>query len=776
VFSVGRLLSARVRPPRELLTRVRWAFLLVAYFNAGLSLVLIAASDAEMPVRVAGLCATAFLCWRWQRGYKRGHFDVPSELIAGGALIVLGFGAGDPIRSGMVVYMSLFLQALFGTRRRVALATAIHLSAYAVAVALSPTLARLEIWSPEVLMTPPGVAMVAVMFVLGSSLGRHERAAARERALARFGSALVASTDRQSVYAAAMKGAQALLAPHAVAQVTLTIGSEERVQVVATDGEGPSRFTGQVFELAHLPQLRDALLAGHGFELDPVLVRALGAVPEARRQVPIAFVSPLLVHEAMRGSLTVITPTSLPEECKDGLQALTTEVALALEACGLREQLVHQAFHDPLTGLANRALLADRAQHALARSARRGETTAGLLLDLDGLKTVNDSLGHAAGDEVLAEVANRLRSTLRETDTAARLGGDEFAVLLEDLENPLTQACAIAQRILDVLLAPVLLGPREVFVSASIGIALSSGTTAFDELLSQADTAMYAAKRNGKARYSVFEPTLHGDAVRRLELETDLRRAIEAGQFVLHYQPIVELAGAQPVGLEALIRWHHPTRGLVAPDQFIPLAEETGLIVPLGRWVLRQACRQVSQLRTDFPSLRPLNVSVNVAARQILEAGFVDDVRSALSDSGLPADALILELTEHALLQRSNATLARLQELRGLGVRLALDDFGTGYSSLAYLRDLPFDRVKIDRSFIDGIERTSQQAALVHAIVSLSRALGLETVGEGIELAAQANQLALLGCDLAQGYHFSKPVDVETIARLLGAEVRAQAA
>jgi EAL domain-containing protein (putative c-di-GMP-specific phosphodiesterase class I) len=349
-------------------------------------------------------------------------------------------------------------------------------------------------------------------------------------------------------------------------------------------------------------------------------------------------------------------------------------------------------------------------------------------------------------------------------------------VFLEDLEDPIRQACAIAQRILDVLQAPVLLGPREVFVSASIGIALCSGTTDFDELLSQADTAMYAAKRNGKACYSVFEPTLHADAVQRLELETDLRHAIEADQFVLHYQPIVQLTGAQPVGLEALIRWHHPTRGLVAPDQFIPLAEETGLIVPLGRWVLLQACRQVSQLRLNFPNLRELNVSVNVAARQLLEAGFVDDVRSALSDGRLPADALILELTEHALLQRSNATLARLHELRELGVRLALDDFGTGYSSLAYLRDLPFDRVKIDRSFIDGIESKTQQAALVHAIVSLSRALGLETVGEGIELAAQANQLALLGCDLAQGYLFSKPVDAETIARVLGAGVRTQAA
>jgi len=755
---------------------VRWAFLLVAFFNAALSLVLIAASDAEMPMRVSGVLATAFLCWRWQRGYRRGYFDVPSEIVAGGALILLGLGAGDPIRCGAVVYMSLFLQALLGTRRRVALATAIHVGAFGVAVWLSPTRQLLELWSPEVLMQPPGVAMVAVMYVLGSSLARHERAVARERVLARFGSALVASTDRQSVYAAAMEGVQALVASHAVAQASLAIGTAERVQVVATAGEGPSRFTGQIFELAQLPRLREALLAGQAFELDPAIMRALGGVANQERRLPTAFVSPLLVHEAVRGTLTVNTQTSLPEECKDGLQALTTEVALALETLDLREQLVHQAFHDPLTSLANRALLADRAQHALARSARRGETTAGLLLDLDGFKTVNDSLGHAAGDQVLVEVASRLRACLRDTDTAARLGGDEFAVLLEDLQNPLSEACAIAQRILDMLVAPVLLGQREVFVNASIGIALSSGLTDFDELLSQADTAMYAAKRNGKARYSVFEPTLQADAVQRLELETDLRRGIETEQFVLHYQPIVQLADAQPVGLEALIRWHHPTRGLVAPDQFIPLAEETGLIVPLGRWVLHQACRQVSQLRSDFPSPRPLNVSVNVAARQILEAGFVDDVRSALSDSGLPADALILELTEHALLQHSNATLARLQELRGLGVRLALDDFGTGYSSLAYLRDLPFDRVKIDRSFVDGIERKTQQAALVRAIVSLSRALGLETVGEGIESVAQANQLALLGCDLAQGYHFSKPVDAATIARVLSVGVHTPAA
>jgi len=756
-----------LRPPSDLLARVRWAFLLVAFFNAGLSLLLIGVSDADLPARVAGVLATFYLCWRWQRGYTTGRFGILAELLAGVALVLLGIGAGDPLRAAMVLYMGLYFQALYVGGRRLSLAIAVNVGAYGVAVWLSPTTESLTLWSPEVLMQPPGVVLVVVMSLLGNSLARHERAAARERALARFGSALVASSDRQAVYAATMEGVRALVGPHAEVDAVLAVGDIERVQIVAATGSHTARWQGQFFDVH--PATRPGLLAGGLFELDAAVVEGLLAAAGQQDWRGTNVVSSLLVHGTVHGSLTVITPTSLPDECKDGLRALSTEVALALETHDLREELAHQAFHDPLTNLANRALLVDRARQALSRAARHDEATAILLLDLDGFKTVNDSLGHQAGDGVLMAIAERLHACLRVGDTAARLGGDEFAVLLERLDDPLAESGAIAQRILDALVAPVSLPTQEVFVSASVGIAVARGAADVDELLSQADTAMYAAKRNGKGRYSVFEPNLRADALRRLELETDLRRAIDAEQFVLHYQPIVRLADQRPVGLEALVRWQHPRRGMVPPDAFIPLAEETGLIVPLGRWVLGESARQLARLRSECPTQWPLRMSVNVAARHLLEPGLVDDVEAVLREAGLPADALVLELTEHALIQRSEATLARLHELRDLGVHLALDDFGTGYSSLAYLRDLPFDRVKIDRSFIRDVERQPAQAALVQAIVSLGQALGLKTVGEGVETAAQARQLARLGCDLVQGYHFARPVDAASIGPLLRA-------
>ncbi|MBV8719657.1 MAG: EAL domain-containing protein, partial [Chloroflexi bacterium] len=430
----------------------------------------------------------------------------------------------------------------------------------------------------------------------------------------------------------------------------------------------------------------------------------------------------------------------------------------------------HQALHDPLTNLANRSLLVNRAQHALSSLARSGGSVALLLLDVDGFKTVNDSLGHPAGDRVLVEVASRLNACLRESDTASRLGGDEFAILLEDsaarAETQRT-AEAIAQRVLDQLETPILLPSTEVFVSASIGIAVASGPEDVDELLSRADVAMYAAKRGGKARYSVFEPNLRADVVRKLELETDLRRAVDAGQFALHYQPIVDLGTRSPVAFEALARWNHPRRGWVQPDQFIGLAEESGLIVPVGRWVLDEACQQLARWQLIHSGHSNLRVNVNVAARQLREASFVEDVEAALAQARLSPDALVLEVTETAFLHRSEDVLRRLDALRALGVHLALDDFGTGYSSLAYLRDLPFDSVKTDKSFVDGVEHRPSQAALIRAIVSLGAALELAIVAEGVETAAQATLLAHLGCDMAQGFLFARPAEARLAEGIL---------
>ena len=767
---------------------MRWFFLLAALFNAALALALVVASDANVFVSCLGAIATLYLCWRWKRGYERKSFSIASDFLAGGALILVGYGAGDPIRAGMLIYVGLFLQALTGTRRRVVFAAAVHVSAYVIAVLLSPTLPTLNLWSPEVLLQPPGVMMTAIMYVLGNTLARHERASAREQALARAGSELVASGDRDSVYAAALEAVMAITSPHVIGAIPfLAFGENGRLGVIGAAGiPAPieEKLRGMFLDLDQIPCARERLMKRQSYDFKPsATADAAAGLGFGGRPGSTVFAMPLFSGDDLCGVLAVITQASLPDECKDSLRALATEVALGLGNLKLREELAHQAFHDPLTHLANRALLTDRLQHALTRTARSQAPVALLLLDVDGFKTVNDSLGHLAGDQVLCEVATRLRGCLRESDTAARLGGDEFAVLVEEIDHDaadpgvtVESARSVARRILDALSAPIYLSSTEVFVSASIGIAIGSAADSVEELLSQADAAMYAAKRSGKSRYNVFEPQLRAEVLHRLALETDLRRALEAGQFGLQYQPIVELRTGRHVAFEALVRWEHPRRGVIGPEQFLSLAEDTGQVVALGRWVLAEACRQAWTWRAMNPRHAALAINVNVAARQLREPGFVDDVVAALTQSGLPADGLVLELTEAAFIQRSVEIVARLEQLRRLGVHLSLDDFGTGNSSLAYLRDLPFDSVKIDRSFVEGIERNPTQTALMRAIVSLTSALQLTTVAEGVESAAQARRLARLGCDLGQGFHFAKPLEAADVAQVLAEATPARAA
>jgi diguanylate cyclase (GGDEF)-like protein len=765
---LARWYPAWIGPPRGLLPRVRWAFLLVALFDILLSLLLSAASDAPVPLRLGGILAAGFLGWHWQRGYRRGHFSLVGDFVSPIALLLVGLGAGDTMRAGVVLYASLFLHAVFGNRRRLVLATCLNLGAYVVAIALSPTRAALSPWSPEIVLQPSGVAMIGVMYVLGSTLARHERASVRERALARVGTQLVASTDVETVYAATLECVQAIVAPHAPPQAILIAGDADTMRVIGTTSVNAPRLCGIALDLHQLPAVRDLLLAGKPVEA----TREQIGVPAAALGLPTssatAYTVPLFARQKLCGALAVMSATSLPDECKDGLQALAMDVALAFDNISLREHLEHNAFYDSLTGLANRALLTDRTQHALSRVDRDGGSVAVLLLDVDGFKTINDSLGHVAGDRVLKEVAARLQGCLRPSDTAARLGGDEFAVLVEEPgPDPLETAEHIALRILDALRAPIVLPSTELFATASLGIAIGQGTDCVEELLSHADVAMYAAKRSGKARFSVFVPDLRSDVVERLEMETDLRRALEAGQFTLHYQPIVDLGTRRAVAVEALVRWNHPRRGLVSPDQFIPLAEETGLIVPLGRWVLQEACRQVRQWQVNYPDSAPLTVHVNVAVRQLREAAFVSEVSAALFEAGASPRSLVLEVTENVLIHRSDGVVERLHELRELGIHLALDDFGTGYSSLAYLRDLPFDSVKIDKSFVAGVESDSGQAALVRAIINLSKSLKLVPLPEGVEEAAQAAILQGLGCELAQGYYFARPAEASAIEQVL---------
>ena len=433
----------------------------------------------------------------------------------------------------------------------------------------------------------------------------------------------------------------------------------------------------------------------------------------------------------------------------------------------LEEELTRQAFHDPLTSLPNRELFIDRLEHALGRRRRHAKGVAVLFLDLDDFKTVNDSLGHAEGDNLIRQVAGRLAGTVRPGDTAARLGGDEFALLLEDIDEE--QVVGVAERVLAELEAPFDLGDRSLLVGASIGIALSSAelTTATD-MLRAADIAMYETKAAGKASYRVFERAMHQATTERLRLGADLRGAVERGEFVLHYQPTVDLATRSVVGMEALVRWAHPERGLLAPAEFIPLAEHSGLIVPLGNLVLKEACRQGRAWQEARPD-RPTGISVNLSAIQLQDSGLVAAVSLALEESELPPELLTLEMTESVMASDDAHILRRLRQLKGLGVRLAIDDFGTGYSSLSYLRSFPIDVVKIDRSFVEGIANGSEEAALVRAIVRLAHSLKLKTVAEGVETEGQARRLRSAGCDHAQGFFFARPLDArDASAHLLG--------
>jgi diguanylate cyclase (GGDEF)-like protein len=442
------------------------------------------------------------------------------------------------------------------------------------------------------------------------------------------------------------------------------------------------------------------------------------------------------------------------------LAAAFNKMAADLERS--RDQLTHQALHDPLTELANRTLLADRVEHALAGARRRGTSVALLLLDLDGFKTVNDSLGHPVGDRLLAVTAQRIRSGLRAGDTAARLGGDEFAVLLEDIEADL--AIEVADRLGAALREPVLLDGAEVALGASIGIALSGGVDTGDELLRNADLAMYRAKQGGRGRHELFEAGMHVAAVARMNLEGELRRALDRGEFRLVYQPIVDLLTGSVSGCEALIRWRHPERGAIPPSDFIPLAEETGLVVPLGRWVLNEVCRQAAAWHRAHPGLAGLVVGANLSVRQLQHPDLLAHVRAALDASGVDPTLIILELTESAIMDDGEAALRRLRGLHDFGVSLALDDFGTGYSSLSYLQTFPIQVLKLDKSFVDPLDRQGQGAVLAGAVVNLGTALGLRTVAEGIEHAEQAEVLTELGCHFGQGYHFGRPMGPDQLA------------
>jgi diguanylate cyclase (GGDEF)-like protein len=446
------------------------------------------------------------------------------------------------------------------------------------------------------------------------------------------------------------------------------------------------------------------------------------------------------------------------------------------ERKALEDQLAYRAFHDSLTGLPNRALFLDRLRHGLSRAKRRAEQgeasgVALLYMDFDDFKRFNDSLGHNAGDKLLVGVADRIAARLRLGDTFARFGGDEFAMLLEDLEDG-GYAAEVAERIQRDLIAPFEVDGHEAVVTASIGIVMATpGEAAEDyaeELMRRADIAMYRSKHEGKDRHVVFS-SLMNHSLERLRMEEDLRGAIGREEFRVHYQPQVLTSTGRTVGFEALLRWEHPERGPLAPSEFIPLAEETGMIVPLGGWVLAEACRQVRIFREQLPPEAPLRMSVNLSARQFRHPELVEEVSAALTETGMDPHDLALEITESVMMEKRSTALDILRALKNLGLTLVMDDFGTGYSSITYLKSFPVDILKMDRSMIEGIEEDPENEAIVSATTGLAHALGLEVVAEGVETAGELDKLRSMGCDFAQGYYWQRPCSAEKMTKLLTA-------
>lgn len=742
------------------------------------------------------------------------------------------------------------------------------------------------------------VASVALFLLVVARMAglvrKQEQSAMRERVLRRAGTALVTATNRESIYAAALEAARTLGGEDAAIRLLLsTDGGGSRFTVVAAAG-GLEGIDGRTVSLSVLRDWKlEALQDQRGYEVsmaDAELAEPLGMPPEAAFLLNAA----LFTKDELRGLLLVAVSERMPEANRHALDALASQVSLALDSAAATEQLlqrrgearfsslvqnssdvvmvveadssiryvspsvervlghvatdldatklsalvhpedkapflqfltgggsagagllefrlqhrgghwlhvetqlsdltddenVHgivlntrdvserkafekelarQAFHDGVTGLANRALFRDRVEHALDRRSRDDRPISVLFMDLDDFKTINDSLGHRAGDRLLAEVGDRLRGCLRAADTAARLGGDEFAILPEDGGDGV-DAAEVATRILSTFESPFELEGKQVFVRASIGIASADQgrRVGVEELLRNADVAMNMAKESGKNRYQVFEPAMHDTALRRLELKADLQRALDNGEFVLHYQPVIELETGAVEGFEALLRWRHPHRGTIQPLDFIPLAEETGLIVPIGRWVLREACRQARSLQERYPMDPPLHMAVNLSARELQRPEIVDEIAETLAETGLDPSSLVVEITESVMMRDMDLSIHRLAALKRLGVRLAVDDFGTGYSSLNYIRRFPVDILKVDKSFVDEVNEAGEESALAAAIIEIAGILRLRPVAEGIERADQLEKLLALNCELGQGFYFAKPLPIEGVDDLL---------
>jgi diguanylate cyclase (GGDEF)-like protein/PAS domain S-box-containing protein len=592
---------------------------------------------------------------------------------------------------------------------------------------------------------------------------------------------------------AAQQAAVARLGEHALEGASITDLCQEALN------DGVQLLSVQIGAVLELLPDRDAfvLRAVHGVSDTPTK-RAVPADPSTQAGVTVQQAAPVVVEDwelehrfartsmlaghGVRSGLTVLVAGRRAPFGVLGLhstdlrafsagdvafaQALANVLGDAFEHQVTEDDIRHRALHDPLTGLPNRVLFMDRLQQAIERLRRRATPAAVLFLDLDRFKLVNESLGHEVGDELLAAAAPRLKQALRSSDTVARFGADEFAILLEEIADE-HDAVEMAQRVAGMFTRPFVLAGTEHFVSTSIGIALAAGGERAEDLVRDADAAMHRAKERGRARYELFDEGIRGRAISRLRVENDLRRALERDELTLDYQPQVSLADRSIVGVEALLRWQHPTRGLIAPGDFVSVAEENGLIDPIGRWVLDRACRQAAHWYRTRPDSAPISMSVNLSAVQVPNPNLPDTVADALRGANLDPACLSLELTESVMVGYADSLMETLEALKALGVRLVLDDFGTGYSSLAYLTRLPLDALKVDRSFIDGLGTEPRDTAVTEAIIAMAHALSLQVVGEGTETELQVTELTRLGCDMAQGYHFSPPLPAGEITRML---------